>query len=69
VSAAAALNRSPTRHRCQWEEELRHLLADVSSLPPAARRAITTVLESFLRDDEIESESAQQLRAAIAILD
>ena len=68
MDAAAARN-VPDEQVSAWVEELRRLAADVLSLPPAARRAIRTVLDTVAFDDTSEQEQAQQVRNQIDALD
>ena len=45
-----------TEHRdriLDWREELRRLEPELSNLPAAAQRAVRSVVEQFMREDEL----------------
>ena len=52
-----------------WQEELQRLIADVSCLRPAARRAIGNVLDAVLLEDGVDAAAAALLRAELVVLD
>ena len=63
TTAAAEL--LPHDRICDWEHELDRLAPLLPSLPTAARRAVTQVIESFLREDGHGAGRAEDLLAAL----
>lgn len=69
VMEAAATRLVSDERSSAWAEELQQLAVEVSALPPAAQRAIRTVLDAIACEDACEVEHAEQLRKQIATLD
>jgi len=69
VMEAAATRLVSDERSSAWAEELQQLAVEVSALPPAAQRAIRTVLDAIACEDACEVEHAEQLRKQIAALD
>jgi hypothetical protein len=63
MTAAAEL--LPHDRICDWEHELDRLAPLFPSLPASARRAVTQVIESFLREDGRGAGRAGDLLAAL----
>jgi hypothetical protein len=51
-----------------WHEEMRRAVARRDSLSAPARRAIALLLEQFLEEETAGGGSAEEVRAAIALL-
>jgi len=69
VMEAAATRLVSDERSSAWAEELQQLAVEVSALPPAAQRAIRTVLDAIACEDACEVKHAEQLRKQIAALD
>jgi hypothetical protein len=58
---AATVNRDSRDRILDWREELRRLEPDLPRLPAAARLAVRTTVERFLREDA--ATQTRQIRA------
>jgi hypothetical protein len=59
---AATLSARPHDRVCNWFDELKRVAADVPTLPPAARRAVSSVLLSLRPEVEPDLTSVQTQR-------
>jgi hypothetical protein len=60
VHAATAPALYPHDRVSSWYDEMRRVASDVHSLPPAARRAVGTVLSSLRREADSELTLVQR---------
>jgi hypothetical protein len=62
MHAAAAPALFPQDRVCDWLDEMRRVAGDARSLPPAARRAVSSVLASLRREADRELTLVQRRR-------